>query len=74
MFYPDYLSSILPERVYFFNILNTVDNEFLQEKIKEVSLSKEIKPDVEENETIEIRSDLLNEINNAVYFSCKSLQ
>ena len=74
MFYPDYPSSILPERVYFFNILNTVDNEFLQEKIKEVTLSKEIKPDVEENETIEIRSDLLNEINNAVYFSSKSLQ
>ena len=48
MFYPDYPSTILPERTYLFNILNTVDNEFLQEKIKEVALSKQIKPDVEE--------------------------
>ena len=69
MFYPDYPSTILPERTYLFNILNTVDNEFLQEKIKEVALSKQIKPDVEENQTIEIRSNVLNEINNAAYFS-----
>ena len=74
MFYPDYHSTILPERTYLFNILNTVDNEFLQEKIKEVALFKQIKPDVEENQTIEIRSDVLSEINNAVYFSSILLQ
>ena len=74
MFYLGNPSSIHPERLYFFNILNTFDNEFPQEKIKEVTLSKEINPDVEVNETIEIRIDLLKEISNAVYFSSKLLQ
>ena len=52
-----------------FQYLEYSRNEFLLEKIKEIALSKQIKPDVEENQTIEIRSDVLNEINNAVYFS-----
>ena len=56
MFYPDYHSTILPERTYLFNILNTVDNEFLQEKIKEVALSKQNKPDVEENQPLRLEA------------------
>ena len=71
-YFPDYKSTQVIERKYIFDVLHTIDSEFVISKVNEVQRLKIVEDRIEHNEVIKIRKDLLKEISNANYFSSKS--
>ena len=63
----------VPDREYFFNILNTVHGEYLQKLIRHASDQRnESQATAKAKETIEITDDWWNILNSVPFVSCKS--
>ena len=63
----------VPDREYFFNIVNTFHGEFLQKLIRHASDQRhESEVIARANETIEIADDWWDILNSVPFVSCKS--
>lgn len=72
-YFPDYKEGKLPERAYMFNVLNTIDPELVNEKIQLAEADKDVGKKLIEDEVIEVREDLLKEIESTSFMSSKIL-
>ena len=71
-YFSDYKPSKLPPREYLFNLLHTIDPEFVENKIMECHNDRKIVMKLEESGFIEIMPDLYEEIINSAFRSSKS--
>ena len=55
VYFPDYKTSQFPKRDYFFNLLFTLDSEFIIQKVEEANERREIKEGTDEEDMIEIQ-------------------
>ena len=71
-YFPDYKASQIPDRIYLFNILYTIDPHFVLDKIIQVQKTKVVENKEEKDEVIIIKKDLLKQISDSNYFSSKN--
>ena len=72
-YFPDYKEGKLPQRDYLFNLLHTIDPELIEDKIMECHRARRLDENKEQDGVIEIKHDLLREIDDSYYFSSKVL-
>ena len=72
-FMPDKDSEItFPEREYFWNVANTVQNDYVQKTIKHANDQRmSAQKQTEQAETIEITQEWWNKLNSVPFVSCK---
>ena len=70
--FPDYKDSQTPERKYLFNLLYSIDSKFVLDKITTAQKNRVIDSKIEQNQIIEIRKDMLDQIQSSNYFSSTS--
>ena len=61
-YFPDYKDSQLPERTYMFNLLFTIDPDFVISKVKQSNKKRDVVTKETEGEYIFIKKELLQEI------------
>ena len=61
-YFPEYKESQLPEREYFFNLLFSLDDDFVIDKIREAENLRKSGGGPDEDSLIFIKKDLLKEI------------
>ena len=71
VYFPDYKPSQLPERDFMFEILLTIDEQFVVSKVKQTILGKLTRNRHGDDEKILITKELLEEIKNVEYYSSK---
>ena len=73
--FPDKLSKgRLPDRSYFFNILNTVNEEYVTKLIKHANQARFMADKLtEDDQTIVVSEKMVNMLNAAPFTSCKHL-
>ena len=70
-YFPDYKSSQLPERDFMFETLITIDEQFVVDKVRQAWEGKLAKNKNGDDEKILITKELLEEIQDAEYYSSK---
>ena len=70
---PDYTKSQLPERNYLLNIIATVDEDFLMKIVNHAHKLRLPKTSTNDNDKIQIRNDILEEINDSSLISSKHI-
>ena len=70
--FPDYKDSQISERKYLFDLLYSIDSKFVLDKITTAQKNRVIDNKIEQNQIIEIRKDMLDQIQSSNYFSSTS--
>ena len=73
MYLPDYFpKGHTPDREYFFNVLNTLNPEYMKKIITHAcSLRNHVVDEDQKGEAIEITEDWCNQLNEVPFISCK---
>ena len=66
-----HMQEVLPDRTYLFNILYTIDPNFVLDKIIQVQKIKVVENKEEKDEVIIIKKDLLKQISESNYFQVR---
>ena len=74
IYFPDYKDSVLPERKYLLDLLFTIKTDVVVDMIKEAQRIRKIDNEPDEDQIVEVKKDLLQEILETDFGSGKSLQ